>query len=254
MDFSYLEQAGKVALVTGGSRGIGRATALALAGAGADVAISGRKLPDLEQVAEEIRALGRRALAVQAHNREAADIERLAATVLGEFGRVDILVNNAATNPVMAPLLEVEEKTYDQIMTTNVKGYFLLSQLIARKMVEQGAGNIVNVASIGGISPDPGLGIYCVSKAAILMLTKAMAKELGPKGIRVNAVAPGVVQTRFSEALWRNADLMAEELSHTPLKRIAQPDEVARTILYLVSDAALYVTGQAVVMDGGGSL
>ncbi len=255
MDSAFLSLQGKVALVTGGSRGIGAAIALAFADAGADVAVSSRKQPDLDKVADQIRGLGRKALAVAAHNREPEDLRRLVAKVIETFGRIDLLVNNAATNPIMGPLLDVEEKAWDQIINTNLKGYFLMSQLVARKMVAQGGGGqIVNISSIGGISPDPGLGVYCISKAGINMLTKVLAVELGAHNIRVNAIAPGVVQTRFSQAIWGNEAIMQQELAHTPLRRIAQPEEVARTALWLVSRAADYVTGQIIVMDGGGSI
>ncbi|RME49885.1 MAG: glucose 1-dehydrogenase [Caldilineae bacterium] len=255
MDTSYLSLEGKVALVTGGSRGIGRAIALTFADAGADVVISSRKLPALEEVAAEIRALGRRALPVAAHNREPEQLHALIEAVKAEFGRLDILVNNAATNPVMAPLVDIEERTFDVIMNTNLKGYFILSQLAAKMMIAQGeGGNILNISSVGGVTPDKGLGVYCISKAAINMLTRALAIELGEYNIRVNALAPGVVKTRFSQALWSNEKLMAREMAHTPLQRIAEPEEVARMALAMVSDAAAYITGQIVVMDGGGSI
>ena len=255
MNSDYLSLQGKVALVTGGSRGIGRAIALAFADAGADVVISSRKIAKLEEVAQEIRALDRRVLPVAAHNRQPDDLRRLMEVVKGEFGRLDILVNNAATNPVMAPLIDTEEKAFDVIMNTNLKGYFLLSQMAAKMMIEQGGnGNILNISSIGGISPDKGLGVYCISKAAINMLTRALALELGEYNIRVNAIAPGVVQTYFSQVLWSNEALMAQEMEHTPLKRIAQPEEVARIALTIVSEAAAYITGQVIVMDGGGTL
>jgi NAD(P)-dependent dehydrogenase (short-subunit alcohol dehydrogenase family) len=254
MDTSYLSLNGKVALITGGSRGIGKAIALAFADAGADVAISGRKQAALDEVAAEIRATGRRALAVAAHNREPAELRQLIDKVTAEFGRIDILVNNAATNPVMASLVDTEEKTFDTIMNTNLRGYFLLSQMAARMMIAQGGGNILNISSIGGISPDKGLGVYCISKAAINMLTRALAIELGEHNIRVNALAPGVVQTRFSQALWTNEPLMKQEMEHMPLKRIAQPEEVAQMALTMVSNAAAYITGQIIVMDGGGSI
>ncbi len=255
MDSSYLSLAGKVALVTGASRGIGAAIALAFADAGADVIVSSRKQPDIDKVAEQIRGIGRKALAVAAHNREADDIRKLAAAAKEAFGRVDILVNNAATNPVMAPLVDIEEKTWDQIINTNLKGYFLMSQLAAKMMIENGrGGDILNISSVGGLSPDPGLGVYCISKAGINMLTKALAVELGQYNIRVNVIAPGVVQTKFSQAIWSNEAIMKQELAHTPLQRIAQPEEVARTALWLVSSAAAYVTGQVIVMDGGGSV
>lgn len=255
MDTSYLSLDGKVALITGGSRGIGKAIALTFAEAGADVIVSSRKQEALDAVAEEITATGRRALAVAAHNRKPDELRALMDRVQSEFGRVDILVNNAATNPVMAPLVDIEEKTFDTIMNTNIKGYFLMSQMAARMMIDQGTGgNIVNISSVGGLSPDAGLGVYCISKAAINMLTKSLAIELGDHSIRVNAIAPGVVKTRFSQALWTNEALMEEEMSHTPIKRIAEPEEVARMALTVVSDAAVYMTGQIIVMDGGSSL
>ena len=211
MNTDYLSLEGKVAIVTGGSRGIGKAIALTLADAGADVVVSSRKLADLELVAEEIRGLGRRSLAVAAHVRESEDIRNLVEKVKSEFGRIDILVNNAATNPAMGPLVDMEEKMYDQIMNTNLKGYTLMSQLVAKQMISQGGGSIVNISSILGVTPDKGLGLYCISKAGIIMLTKAMAKELGEYNIRVNGIAPGVIQTRFSQALWEDEQLMKEE-------------------------------------------
>lgn len=254
MDISYLSLAGKVALVTGGSRGIGKAIALAFADAGADIIVSSRKLPDLEKVADEIKGLGRRSLAVAAHNAKMEDLRNLVAKVKGEFGRIDILVNNAAVNPVMSSVLEMEEPPFDLIMNVNVKGYYFLSQAAARMMVEQGGGVIINISSVGGISPDKGLGPYCISKAAIIMMTKHMALELGEHNIRVNAIAPGIVKTRFSQALWSNEELMSQELSKMPLKRIAQPEEIARAALYLASDASSFMTGHTVVLDGGANL
>jgi dehydrogenase/reductase SDR family protein 4 len=236
MNTEYLSLEGKVALVTGGSRGIGKAIALAFADAGADIIISSRKQEALDEVAKEIETMGRKGLPIAAHNRNPEDIRAL-------------------MNPVMAPLVEIEERTFDVIMNTNLKGYFLLSQSAAQMMIERGqGGHIINISSVGGISPDAGLGVYCISKAAINMLTKALAVELGSYNIRVNALAPGVVKTFFSQALWSNEALMEQEMKHTPLKRIAEPEEVARMALTLVSDAAAYITGQILVMDGGGSV
>lgn len=254
MDVSYLSLAGKVALISGGSRGIGRAIALAFADAGADVAVSARRLPDLERVAEEIRALGRRALAVPAHSRRPEELRALVERVKREYGRIDVLVNNAAANPAMGPLIEVTEEVYDLVMNTNLKGYFILSQLAAREMIKQGGGVIVNVASAGGIRPARGIGLYCLSKAGVIMLTRILAAELGDYNIRVNAVAPGVVQTRFSEALWQNETFMKEQMKFMPIKRIAQPEEVARAVLFLASDASAYITGHVLVLDGGATI
>jgi len=252
MDVSYLSLEGKVALITGGSRGIGKAIALTFADAGADIVISSRKQPALDEVAAEIREMGRRALPVAAHNRKPDELRLLVERVKGEFGRLDILVNNAATNPIFGPLIDVEERAFDVIMNTNLKGYFLLSQMAAKMMIAQGGnGQIINISSIGGSSPEKGLGVYSISKAAVNMLTKVLAIELGDYNIRVNALAPGVIKTRFSRALWDNELFMAEALKQTPLKRIAEPEEVARMALALASDAGSFMTGQVIVMDGG---
>jgi len=255
MDVSYLSLKGKVALITGGSRGIGRSIALQFADAGADVIVSSRKLPDLEKVAEEIKQKGVRSLAISAHNAKMEDLKNLMARVKEEFGRLDVLVNNAVANPVMADVLHMEEAPFDLIMNANIKGYYFLSQAAARMMVEQGSGGaIVNVASVGGIYVTPGLGPYCISKAAIIMMTKCLAAELGSHGIRVNCIAPGIVKTRFSEALWSNEKLMADYLKQMPLGKIGQPEEISRTALYLASDASSFMTGSTLIIDGGANL
>jgi dehydrogenase/reductase SDR family member 4 len=242
---------GRVAMVTGGSRGIGRAVALALAEAGADVVVASRKLADLEPVAEEIRQRGRRALAVPAHLGRRPEIDRLFETVLATFGRLDVLVNNAATNPVFGPLREIEEDAWDRIMALNVKGYLLAAQRAARAMELVGRGAIVNIASTAGLRASAGLGAYSVSKAAVIMLTRVLGRELAPLGIRVNGVAPALIETRFSEALWKNPDILSAYLQSTPLGRAGQPEEVAGAVVYLCSDAASYVTGQTLLLDGG---
>ncbi|MFA5399332.1 MAG: glucose 1-dehydrogenase [Dehalococcoidia bacterium] len=255
MDVSYLSLKGKVALITGGSRGIGRSIALQFADAGADVIVSSRKLPDLEKVAEEIKQKGVRSLAISAHNAKIEDLKNLMARVKEEFGRLDVLVNNAVANPVMADVLHMEEAPFDLIMNANIKGYYFLSQAAARMMVEQGSGGaIVNVASVGGIFVTPGLGPYCISKAAIIMMTKCLAAELGSHGIRVNCIAPGIVKTKFSEALWSNEKLMADYLKQMPLGKIGQPEEISRTALYLASDASSFMTGSTLIIDGGANL
>jgi dehydrogenase/reductase SDR family member 4 len=241
----------RVAVVTGASRGIGRAIALGLARAGAHVVLAARRAPDLEVVAGEVAALGRRALPVPAHLGRREDIDRLFDRAEGEFSRLDILVNNAATNPVFGPLATIDEEVWDKLMALNVKGYLLTSQRAARSMIAAGRGAIVNVASIAGLRASPGLGAYSVSKAAVLMLTRVMARELGPSGVRVNAIAPAVVETRFSEMLWKTPEILQRYVEATPLGRTAQPDEMVGAVVYLCSDAASYVTGQTLVLDGG---
>ena len=241
----------RVAVVTGASRGIGRAIALGLARAGAHVALAARRAPDLEAVADEVVTLGRRALPVPAHAGRPEDLGRLFDAVRTEFGRLDILVNNAATNPVFGPLVEIDEAAWDKVMALNVKGYLLAAQRAAAVMRAGGRGAIVNVSSTGGLRASPGLGAYSVSKAAVLMLTRVLARELAPLGIRVNAVAPALVETRFSEALWQNREILERYVRTTPMGRTARPEEMAGAVVYLCSDAASYVTGHTIVLDGG---
>jgi NAD(P)-dependent dehydrogenase (short-subunit alcohol dehydrogenase family) len=247
MDFS-LE--GRVALVTGGSRGIGRAFALGLAQAGADVVVASRKLPDLEKVSEEIRGLGRKSLAVAAHVAKMDQIKDLVGKVKDEFGKIDILVNNAATNPVMDHALDVEERAWDTIMNLNLKGLFFLSQAVARVMKEKGGGKIINVTSIEGITPGI-LPVYSISKAGVIMATKVMAREWSKYNIRVNAIAPGLTKTSFSEALWNNPEILKDAMSITPMGRIAEPEEMVGAVIYLASDTSSYTTGQIIAIDGG---
>ena len=250
MDFS-LE--GKVALVTGGSRGIGKAAALGLARAGADVVVASRKLPDLEKVAEEIRGLGRKSLAVEVHVGRVEQIDNLVSKVKEEFGRIDILVNNAGTNPTMSQALEIEERAWDSIMNLNLKGLFFLSQAVARVMKEQGGGKIINIASTAGITPDI-LPVYSISKAGVIMASKVMAQQWAQYNIRVNTVAPGLTKTQFSQALWSNPDILQAAMGRTPMQRIAEPEEIVGAIIYLASDASSYVTGQVLAVDGGATI
>ncbi|MCL0075661.1 glucose 1-dehydrogenase [Dehalococcoidia bacterium] len=250
MDFS-LE--GKVALITGGGRGIGKAAALGLARAGADVAVASRKLPDLEKAAEEIKGLGRKSLAIAVHVGRLEEISNLVDQVKAEFGRIDILVNNAGTNPVMDPALEIGERAWDSIMNLNLKGLFFLSQAVARVMKEQGGGAIVNVSSVEGITPSI-LPVYSISKAGVIMATKVMAQEWAQYNIRVNAVAPGLTRTGFSEALWSSPAILEVAMSRTPMRRIGEPEEMVGAIVFLASESASYVTGQVLAIDGGSTI
>jgi dehydrogenase/reductase SDR family protein 4 len=240
----------KVVLLTGASRGIGKAAAIGLAKAGADLAIASRKLPDLEKVATEIKKLGRKCVPIAAHIGRIEEINSLVKKVLDEFGKIDILVNNAATNPTMASAMDIDDRAWDSIMNLNLKGLFFLSQAVARTMKERGVGKIINIASIAGISPDI-LAVYSISKAGVIMATKVMAQQWGQYNIRVNSVAPGLTKTKFSEALWGNPDILNIAMSKTPLARPAEPEEMVGAIIYLASDASSYVTGQVIAIDGG---
>ncbi len=246
-----LSLAGKVALVTGGSRGIGKASAVGLARAGADVVVASRKLSDLEKVAEEIRSIGRRGLAIPAHLGRIEDIRNLVSRAEQEFGKIDILVNNAATNPTMESAMDVEEGAWDVIMNLNLKSVFFLAQAVARIMREHGGGSVINISSAAGIRPDPLLPVYSISKAAVIMTTKVLAKEWGKHNIRVNAIAPGLFRTRFSEALWKDQEIFNAWMETNPMRRMGEPDEIVETVIYLASDAASYVNGAVISIDGG---
>jgi NAD(P)-dependent dehydrogenase (short-subunit alcohol dehydrogenase family) len=241
---------GKVALVTGGSRGIGKEIAIGVAKAGADVALASRKLPDLEEVAKEIKATGRKSIAVAAHIGRMEEVTNLVAKVKDTFGKIDILINNAATNPTVDQAMDVEERAWDSIMNLNLKGLFFLSQAVARVMREQGGGKIVNVASTDGITPDV-LPVYSISKAGVIMATKVMAQQWAQFNIRVNAIAPGLTRTKFSEFLWNNKDILPVAMQGTPLRRVAEPQEMVGAVIFLASDASSYVTGQVLAVDGG---
>ena len=247
-DFSL---SGKVALITGGSRGIGKATALGFARAGADVAIASRTLPDLELVATDIRSLGRKAMPVAAHIGRLEQIKSLVQTVHKEFGRIDILVNGAGTSPALSGMLDIEERLWDSIMNLNLKGLVFLSQAVARIMKEHG-GTIINVASVDGYLHEPNIGVYSISKAAVVQATKIMAEEWAKYNIRVNAIAPGHIHTRLGDSIFEAMpDYKKVFLERVPMRRIGDPDEIVGAMIYLASDASSYVTGTTVVVDGG---
>lgn len=247
MNFSFKN---KVALITGGSRGIGRAIALKMAQAGAAVVITSRKISDLEKVAEEISKTGGKCLPLAAHIGRMDEINGLVQNVVKAFGTIDILINNAGTSPTMSPAIEIDERAWDSVMNLNLKGLFFLSQAVARIMKEKGGGKIINVSSTAGITPDI-LPVYSISKAGVIMATKVMAKEWAIYNIRVNAIAPGITKTRFSEAIVSNKDILNIAMSRTPLGRPAEPEEMVGAVMYLASDESSYVTGQSLVIDGG---
>ena len=243
--------AGLRTLVTGGSRGIGRAIALAFARAGARVALASRKQDALDAVAREIEADGGTALAVACHIGRRADIDRLVARVVEAWGGIDVLVNNAGANPAMARMVDLDEAVWDKILEVNLKGPFLLSQRVAPLMVAARRGTIINVSSVGGLNPFPGLGAYAVSKAGLNCLTKVLARELGPAGVRVNTLAPGLIETAFSAALFQSREIYDGSIALTALRRHGVPDDLVGTAVFLASDASAYVTGQTLVVDGG---
>ncbi len=249
---SRFDLTGRVALVTGASRGIGSATAAILAEHGADVVLTSRKQADLDAEAERINAdHPEKAVAIAAHAGRPEELERLVQEVMRRFARIDILVNNAATNPYMGPVLGAELGAWDKTFEVNVRGMFLLTKLVYEASMEKRGGAIVNIASVGGLRPGIGLGVYNVTKAAVIMLTRQLAREIGGT-VRVNAVAPGLVKTKFAEALWSNESILERVLAQNPMGRIGMPEEIAGAVLFLVSDAAGYVNGEVLVVDGGG--
>ncbi|MBN1829853.1 MAG: SDR family oxidoreductase [Deltaproteobacteria bacterium] len=242
---------GKTAVVTGASRGIGKAVALTLAEYGARVILASRKMEGLEAVARQIADDGGEALPIPCHMGKLEDIERLFLAVEERCGRLDILVNNAGANPYFGPIMDAEESAWDKTNDVNLKGPFFASRLAAKLMMQSGGGSIVNVASINGLHPAPLQGIYSITKAALIMMTKAFALELAPSGIRVNAVIPGLVETRFSGAMFQNKDIYNYIIDRVPMKRHGQPEEIAGAVLYLLSGAASFATGACIVCDGG---
>lgn len=244
---------GRVAIITGASRGIGSAIADALAERGARVVLSSRKQADLDAEAERINAVHPgAAVAIAAHTGKPEDLARLVDTTLERFGRIDILVNNAATNPYFGHTVDADLSHWDKTFEVNVRGVFALTQLAVNRYMGEHGGAIINVASVGGLRVAFGLGIYNITKAAVIHMTKQLALELGPKGIRVNAVAPGLIKTRFAEALWANEEILSRVLASTALGRIGSPPEIGKVVAFLASDDASYITGEVVVIDGGG--
>jgi NAD(P)-dependent dehydrogenase (short-subunit alcohol dehydrogenase family) len=242
----------QVAIVTGASRGIGEAIARRLAEAGAKVMLAARKPDGLAAAVARIEAAGGVAAAQATHTGKAEDVAALVKETVRRFGKVDVLVNNAATNPYFGPMLAIEDAAFDKTFEVNVKGYFYAIREVARHLQERGAkGSIVNVASIAGLRAAPFQGVYGMTKAAVISMTQTLAQELGGSGIRVNAIAPGLVETKFSAAIVMNDALRQHVVDRTALARHAQPDEIAGAAVYLASDASSYVTGHVLVVDGG---
>lgn len=242
---------GKVAVVTGASKGIGEAIARYLANFGAKVVISSRKQADLDALAAEMRQGGAEVTAIEAHMGNMEQVKSLFDKTVEIYGGIDILVNNAAANPHFGPTVEFPDTAFDKIMEINVKAPFVLSKLVHPSMKQRGGGSIINISSIAGITPDPGLGMYSVSKAALNMLTKVTAKEWGADGIRVNSVCPGLIKTKFSKALWENEQILNHFTKRLPISRMGTVDEVASLVLYLATSASGYCTGGIYTVDGG---
>jgi len=242
---------GKVALVTGGSRGIGESIAREFANRGAMVIISSRKQDACEAVAASITHMGGKALAMPCHAGKLDEIDALMARISDVCGRLDVLVNNAATNPYFGPVIQASESAYDKTFEVNSKGFFFMAQGAARLMVDQGAGSIINVSSIEGINPSPMMGIYSMTKASVIMLTKVLAKELGSSNIRCNCICPGLTETKFASVLINTPEIYDHYIARAPLARHAQPEEIVGAAVYFASDASSYTTGAILPVDGG---
>lgn len=242
---------GKVALITGASKGIGEAIARIYAASGASVVVSSRKMEAVEPVAQAIRNEGGQATAIACHMGNATDITNLVNQSLAIYKTIDIVVNNAATNPVFGPVVNTNEDAFDKIMNVNVKGPFELAKQVYPLLKEKKSGSIINISSVGGLRPEHGLGLYSVSKAALISLTKVLAKEWGDDNIRANVICPGLIKTKFSEALWSNDKIMNVMMKSLPMKRVGTPEEIAALALYLASDASAYSTGAVFTADGG---
>jgi NAD(P)-dependent dehydrogenase (short-subunit alcohol dehydrogenase family) len=244
---------GEIAIVTGARRGIGKAIALAFAGAGADVAVCDQVADDgqLQAVAAQIEKLGRRSVALKVDTTSRAEVEAMAKSVAEQLGPVSILANNAGIL-IRSSLLDLAEEDWDRLMAVDLKSYYLCAQAVGRRMVEQKRGRIINTASQFSFRITPGMGPYSIAKAGVVMLTRALAQELGKSGIRVNAIAPGLVKTDFSKDSWENnPDFVKQYSSQMPLGRLGETTDIVGAALFLASDASAYVTGHTILIDGG---
>lgn len=251
MTHQSIDLTGKVALVTGGSRGLGKAIALEMAQRGAEVAVCGRKKENLDAVVEEFHNHGLTLTAECANIGKSDQVKALIQAIEKRFGRLDILINNVGMNIVTPSVVDTDEGLWDKIMETNLKGTFLVSRHAAALMRRSERGKIVNISSTAARKASRGMGIYCVAKAGVEMLTRVLAVELASDHINVNAVAPGMVKTKFSEPLWSNKDIYNEIIRTVPMGRIAETDDVVGTVLFLVSDRSDFITGETVTVDGG---
>jgi dehydrogenase/reductase SDR family protein 4 len=242
---------GKTALVTGGGRGIGKAIAFRLAEAGANVVIASRKMENLEATAQEFAALPGKTVPMACHVGRKEDLEKLVAATESQFGPVDILVNNSATNLGQGPCLQVTDEQLMKTIEINVLSAMRLIRLTVPKMMERGGGSIINIASIAGLRPQPGGLVYSFTKAGLIMMTRNWAAEFGVKGVRVNAICPGLIQTDFSEFFWKNPQHLKKLEETQPIPRVGTPEEIGGIALYLASSESSFVTGQIFVVDGG---
>ena len=248
---SLFDLSGRVALVTGASRGIGEAVAKLLASAGAHVIVSSRKIEGCQAVADAINNDGGSAEAMACHIGEMEQISATFAQIEASHGKLDILVNNAATNPYFGHILDTDPVAFSKTVDVNVRGYFFMCSLGGKLMKKNGGGSIINVASVNGVVPGDFQGIYSITKSSVIAMTKAFAKECAQMGIRVNALLPGLTDTKFASALTSNQAILKQAMMHIPMKRVAMPEEMAGTVLYLASDASSYTTGTCINVDGG---
>jgi len=242
---------GKVALVTGASKGIGEAMAYALAGFGARVVVSSRKQDAVDEVADSFKTDGLEATGIAANMGNTDDIHSLVDKTVKVYGGLDIIINNAAANPIFGPVQDTDERAFDKIIDVNLKGPFELCKKAYPILKQRGGGSIIHISSVGGRTPEAGIGIYSVSKAAIINLTRAMAQDWGADNIRVNAICPGLIKTKFSEALWNDEHSLDRFVKRIPLGRIGEPDDIAGLAVYLASTASAYCTGGVYMVDGG---